>query len=70
MDLKPNYAKIENEVHEHGLSMAVFCKQCGFDDSTWGRWKRGEQMPGTRNLFKLYRGLDKLRKKKASEIAA
>ena len=66
---EPNYESIEREVSAKGYTMQDFCKMCGFDDSTWGRWKRGEMMPALRNLIKLDRGLEKLRKKKASEAA-
>jgi transcriptional regulator with XRE-family HTH domain len=63
----PDYESIEREVIAKGWSMHGFCKLCGFDDSTWGRWKRGEMSPTLAKLRKLDKGLTKLRTMRASK---
>jgi len=63
----PDYESIEREVAAKGWSMHQFCKLCGFDDSTWGRWKRREMSPTLSTLRKLDKGLTKFRTMRASK---
>ena len=63
----PDYESIEREVLAKGWTMKDFCKSCGFDDSTWGRWKRGEVSPTLSTLRKLDKGLTKFRTMRASK---
>jgi transcriptional regulator with XRE-family HTH domain len=61
---EPDYESIEREVTAKGWSMHNFCKLCGFDDSTWGRWKRGESSPTLNTIRKLDKGLTKFRQQR------